>query len=34
MQASADMYVRVRGTKHKVEEYRWDREATKLDGWT
>ena len=34
VQTAADMYVRVRGRKHKVEEYRWDRKSTKLDGWT
>ena len=32
--AGADMYVRVRGRKHKVEEYRWDRKSMKIDGWT
>ena len=34
VQTAADMYVRVRGRKHKVEEYKWDRKSTKLDGWT
>ena len=34
VQAAADMYVRIRGRKHKVEEYRWDRKSTKLDRWT
>ena len=34
MQAATDMYVRIRGRKHKVEEYKWDRKSTKLDGWT
>ena len=30
---ATDMHVRVRGRKHKVEEYLWDRRSTKLDGW-
>ena len=34
VQTAADMYVRIRGRKHKVEEYKWDRKSTKLDGWT
>ena len=34
VQTAADMYVRIRGRKHKVEQYRWDRKSTKLDGWT
>ena len=34
VQAAADMSIRVRGRKHKVEEYKWDRMTTKLDGWT
>ena len=34
VQTAADMYVRVRGRKHKVEEYKWHRKSTKLDGWT
>ena len=34
VQTAADMYVRVRGRKHKVEEYKWDRKSTKLDRWT
>ena len=34
VETAADMYVRVRGRKHKVEEYKWDRKSTKLDGWT
>ena len=34
VQTAADMYVRMRGRKHKVEEYKWDRKSTKLDGWT
>ena len=34
VQTAADMYVRVRGRKHKVEEYKWDSKSTKLDGWT
>ena len=32
VQAAADMYVSIRGRKHKVEEYKWDRKSTKLDG--
>ena len=31
VQTAADMYVRVKGRKHKVEEYKWDRKSTKLD---
>ena len=34
VQSAADMYVRVRGRTHKVEEYKLDRKSTKLDGWT
>ena len=34
VQTAADMYVRIRGRKYKVEEYKWDRKSTKLDGWT
>ena len=34
VQTAANMYVRVRGRKHKVEKYKWDRKSTKLDGWT
>ena len=34
VQTAADMYVRIRGRKHKVEEYKSDRKSTKLEGWT
>ena len=34
VQTAADIYVRVSGRNHKVEEYKWDRKSTKLDGWT
>ena len=28
VQAATDMYISVKGRKHKVEEYRWDRKST------
>ena len=28
VQTAADMYVRIRGRKHKVEEYKWDRKRS------
>ena len=34
VQTAIDMNVRIRGRKHKVEEYKWDRKSTKLDRWT
>ena len=34
VQTATDMYVKIRGWKHKVAKYKWDMESTKLDGWT